>query len=141
MYGQNLVNSSNAQRTNLANAYNRAFQGLQARNMMRAIYPMYDIDPTVGAYNFLEGMDFTDNLPTTTQPTASTGTLAQLVQKYKDELKGTLSPEELEKQAVALARDEMRYASQSNNISRRAYLQQNPMAALQGMTGGYSPFE
>jgi len=139
-YGQNLVNSSNMQRTNLANAMNHGFQGLQARNMMRAIYPMYDIDPSTGAKMFIDGEDFTDNTTYTTSPAANSGaSLPALIEHYKKQLSSVLGPEEAAKQAVVLARDDMKEMSQSRNISQRALLQNNPMAAMSGMTGG-NPF-
>jgi hypothetical protein len=140
-YGQNLVNSSNKQRTMITNSFNNAFQGLQNRNMMRAIYPMYDINSVTGANAFIDGEDFTEGT-FQTQPTASTGQLKDIIEKYKSQLMSSgMSPDEATKQAAAFAKDEMNRNHQSSNISRRAYLQQNPQAALAGMTGGYTPYE
>lgn len=139
-YGQNLVNSSNKQRTMMTNAFNNAFQGLQNRNMMRAIYPMYDINSVTGAHAFIDGQDFTEG-GYRTKADETSGGLPALIQQYKEQLKGSLSPENAEKQAIYLANKHLEASNQSKLANQRAYLQNNPQAAMAGMTGGYNPFE
>ena len=139
-YGQNLVNSSNKQRTMMTNAFNNAFQGLQNRNMMRAMYPMYDINSVTGAHAFIDGEDFTEG-GFKSSPTDTGGSLPALIQQYKEQLKGSLSPENAEKQAIYLANKHLEASNASKLATQRAYLQHNPQAAMAGMTGGYNPFE
>lgn len=139
-YGQNLVNSSNKQRTMMTNAFNNAFQGLQNRNMFRAIYPMYDINSVTGAHAFIQGEDPTEGAFQTT-PSTTGGSLPALIQQYKDQFKGVLSPENAEKQAILLANKHLEATNASKLATQRAYLQHNPQAAMVGMSSGYNPFE
>lgn len=139
-YGQNLVNSSNKQRTMMTNAFNNAFQGLQNRNMFRAIYPMYDINSVTGAHAFIDGQDFTEG-GFKTSPDETGGSLPALIEHYKKQFTGVLTPENAEKQAMALANKHLEASNASRLATQRAYLQQNPQAAMAGMSGGYTPFE
>jgi hypothetical protein len=140
VYGQNLQNFENQKEMQMANAFNRGVQGIQNRNMFRAIYPQYDVDPNSGAYRFNEGMDFTNPSVGYATTGASSQNMGELVNYYKKQLEGSVAPDKLDDAAIKFAEKHMASQQQNANIDHRAALRANPGMALSGMTGGYNPF-
>lgn len=140
VYGQNLQNFENQKEMQMANAFNRGVNGLQTRNMFRAIYPQYDVDPNSGAYRFNEGMDFTNPSVGYATTGASSQNMGELVNYYKKQLEGSIAPDKLDEAAIKFAEKAMAAQNQTSQVDHKAMLRANPGMALTGMTGGYNPF-